>query len=479
MAKFATRYVAAPVVLLLGARVIWGLEAGRRLDRVYGELRAAGVPLETKNFLEPVLPDQSNALVPVLHAIGALELTEAERGLVSGEGKSLSMPYETEYTAGEEAQLDGIFARMGPAFGDLDRAMAVPEAQWGPGLKSAAGGSGGMDEGVLSSPEVYEEVRFLAHATVLAARRAHERGDDSACLHGLEQSLALARITDANPTLYGHETAIGIRTETALGVQQFLGDLRIDGADRAAAERLVEAFGDDRSVQQSEVRAFQFELAYHRDTLPTEAPLSSSWLLKPLVDTTVARLLEMDASLLPAAAAPIYDAHLLPKLGPTPPGALSDMVLPPLNGVMETFERAMILQSRHLADGRATAVLLAARMFEEERHRQAQGVSELRGYLGSAPRDPFAKDGSALRYRLDADGPTVWSVGEDGVDNHGHLARSAGRVRIRYSQRDLVYGAAWMDAMKAGSEEARGAAGHGGAAAKGVSGGAVTRQPSR
>ncbi|HVS70979.1 MAG TPA: hypothetical protein VHQ47_06970 [Phycisphaerae bacterium] len=471
LVAFATRYVLAPVAVLLAVRLIWGYEAARQLDATYAELRAEGVPLETKAFLEPVLPAERNALAPVMAAIGHLRLTEEERDLIGGAGRGSSMPYETQYTAADDAELDRIFAGMGQTFGDVDRAMALPEAQWNTEVAGSEGfGSSGGREAR------YDDVRFLAHAMVLAGRRAHERGDDGGCLHALEESLALARIMDADPTLFGHETAIGIRTQAAMGAQRFLGDLRIDGSDRAAAAELVKEFGEDRAVQQAQVRAFQYELAYHRDSLPTEGPLCSSWLLRPLMDTTVVRILELDASMLPAAASPIYDTRLLPKLTPAPTGALSDMVLPPLNGVMESFERAMILQARHLADARATAVLLAARMYEQEQHREAQDVRELRGYLAAAPLDPFAKGGVALHYRLDPTGPTVWSVGENGVDDHGRLTRSAGRVRMRYGQPDLVYGAAWTEALKRAAATRDAAPG---ARGKAVTGGAATTRPSR
>ena len=48
------------------------------------------------------------------------------------------------------------------------------------------------------------------------------------------------------------------------------------------------------------------------------------------------------------------------------------------------------------------------------------------------PGDIFADPPLPLQYRLDAGGPTVWSVGKDGVDDHAQAAK----------EKDFVFGAA-------------------------------------
>src|SRR5690606_12776679 len=66
----------------------------------------------------------------------------------------------------------------------------------------------------------------------------------------------------------------------------------------------------------------------------------------------------------------------------------------------------------------ATVAALAAMRFRADRGHLPTTLEELTPtYLGEVPRDPFAR--APLRYRVEADGFVVYSVGEDGTDDGG------------------------------------------------------------
>jgi hypothetical protein len=82
---------------------------------------------------------------------------------------------------------------------------------------------------------------------------------------------------------------------------------------------------------------------------------------------------------------------------------------------------------------RAAGLLLASRLYVVQHGTPPTRLADLAAILSAKfPVDPFAGGQQLLHYRLDAEGPTVWSVGHDGVNNQGDTTQ------------DLVYGAATM-----------------------------------
>ncbi len=101
-----------------------------------------------------------------------------------------------------------------------------------------------------------------------------------------------------------------------------------------------------------------------------------------------------------------------------------------------------------LSDSAAEAMLLAAQIYRQENAQFPESAANLvPGLLPAVPVDPFTKDHQPMHYRLDPGGPTVWSVGEDGIDGLGIVGFGAsGTRRDRSLQVDRIYGAAWNDA---------------------------------
>ena len=114
-------------------------------------------------------------------------------------------------------------------------------------------------------------------------------------------------------------------------------------------------------------------------------------------------------------------------------------------------ERAPELHARCISDSRAAALLLAARLHAARHGTLPQAASELvPGELTQLPVDPFTRPRAPLRFRLDPQGVTVWSLGANGTDEAAAvLFDEFGRKRRRWGDGkpadspDIVYGAAW------------------------------------
>src|SRR5262249_38411305 len=75
-------------------------------------------------------------------------------------------------------------------------------------------------------------------------------------------------------------------------------------------------------------------------------------------------------------------------------------------------------------------------------------------FLPEVPVDPFTTNHTPLRYRVDASGPTLWSVGQNQTDEGGMVRfNSSGDKATRWDNQraeatpDIVFGAGWTHAV--------------------------------
>jgi hypothetical protein len=79
---------------------------------------------------------------------------------------------------------------------------------------------------------------------------------------------------------------------------------------------------------------------------------------------------------------------------------------------------------QRLAERRLLQTDLALRMFHRDNGRWPALLDELvPAYLPAAPVDSYS--GQQFRFRIDGEDFVLYSVGQDGIDNGGHLGNSA------------------------------------------------------
>jgi hypothetical protein len=436
-------YLLFPAALVAATRLLWGLESAHRLDRTRAALRAQSVPTDIRDFAGPEIPDDQNALAPLLDTMNTVSLSTADEHLVNGYDVPNPV-YEADYTPAQLADIDRILASLQPLFESIDAAAARPAARWNPAFYDPA-----APWLTIRSRSPLTFLRTCAKIATLAARRDLVRHDTRAFFHHVEQVFTLARIADGNPTLLGHLITVSIRSLAAQALEHFLLALDLAPADAPAARALLHALLDEASARAAHTRAFQWEVAAMPLYARAELPAMKSWVLQPLADHQLNTLTCDYAAYLPAAASPAYDPALFP---PAPSSADNPLAqLCPLPGQAgPSFGRTLLLYHRALADTRAAAILLAARLYLLENGRPAQSLADLAPLLPAPPADPFSTAGAPLHYRLDppaAPGtppaPTVWSIGENALDDNAAFRPLADPHRQRYEQPDITYGAAW------------------------------------
>ena len=83
---------------------------------------------------------------------------------------------------------------------------------------------------------------------------------------------------------------------------------------------------------------------------------------------------------------------------------------------------------RHEALQAALVISLALQWYYHEHKTFPETLQPLVGrYLEEIPLDPFGKPGDRMHYRSDGNNATVWSIGDDGIDNGGDVAGKSPR----------------------------------------------------
>jgi hypothetical protein len=309
-----------------------------------------------------------------------------------------------------------------------------------------------------------DRLRLLEDLCAVSSVVAHIEGHDDEALAHLERLFAIDRILLAHPSIAAHNLALIARARVVAVLERIAPELEFERpgvgaatrpASPAAAKRLIAALLDDTSfrAQLDQAAAFQVAALCGEPTPLDERPAllrpeqagMTNWFLRPiLVDE---RRRALDASTRWRAIIR-SDSFELARQSPYFPTdfRLARVSTAASNTFSIQWARLTFGHFRALADARAAAVLLAARLAALDRGSPpATAESFVPALLPVAPIDPFAADGRPLRYDLGPLGVTVWSVGADGTDDGATVSRMfRGR---NADQPDLVYGAGWRSSL--------------------------------
>lgn len=427
-----------PAALLLIARLLWGLEANRRLDQLRGELRAANIPYTPDAWGGRPVPDDQNAIIPLLHALAACTVTDEEiqalfAGVPGADYRGSDSP-----TLAPVVKVDALLARLAPAFADLESAAARPSVAW--------------PRELLSDSEEVAEANHLSNADKLVdclyalADRARDRHDGVAVYHAVLDIFTLATLLDSRHTYDAHLAAIHVRIGAAAAAERLTLDLPLTADTLPLARALLGALTDP-AFNGALLRSIEAHIAFLPNAIHEGQFDYSSWPLQPLATTELVRASRYQLRVLHAATASISypDIHRdlpYPAMGDGPLDYITHVAS--LHNSMSPvlFE----FHDRALTDSRATALLLAAEMFLHDHNRYPTSAEAATLLPPGASIDPFSPDHHFLSYRLDPAGPTVWSVSKNGTDEGGPIPTIRHGHIFRWDQPDATYGAAWRAA---------------------------------
>ena len=427
-----------PLLALMALRLIWGWEASHRLAKVIAQLKAEGVQFEPPAVNTPEDQDPQATL---LKAVQAISLSSEERDLLSwGDDRASDDLHWNETHMG---QIRAIVERNSPAFSWIDKAAFLS----------------GAPHKLPSNSDV-DGVFNLCHLLYASALVAHEDHRDLESLLALHRVLVASRIFDQNRRLYCHVNAMALRAGLAAGgLERLDGPLVLQNELQIQQARaLLLELNDMKQFQAAAPGAWDGEIAHTKDWFERQLGLDAWWILPLRTDEEARDLLGERHACAGTWLSdwPSATSYFSSASQPLPLGIsnLQDITIR-LSMDQGTAEEFMRRHFRAAAQSRASAILLAARLYEHTHGRLPDALSELvPDLLPETPVDPFSPRGDPLRYRKDLDGPTVWSVGENGTDDGGITQFDPdgkkkprwGAYPISRDQLDLIFGAAWTHA---------------------------------
>ena len=413
-------------LLVLAARVVWGVLAEQRLEATIAEYRAKGEPMRVEDFAAAEVADADNAALLYKQAVAALpanyplELWLLERSCWRREDWR---PFESVYAE--------CVAQHSEALNLVSQATALPAVDWGLRLKSPV-----VRTGVPNMAGYREMGRVLA----IAACDTHCRGEEALALRRLHEAVILGdRLNEQQPFLIVHLVGAAIRNLAYQAIEFHGHELAIaaDEPARQEAEALLKTLLDDEHVYEHYQQAIYYERLFCIDTSEvlyykphliqgsaSGAAMGfagSSYVFRPMLLMQAARSVDF-YDVRTSYAEPFdhkaFDRYKTLDL----PNAINVQLLltlaPALGGTKD-------MSASSLARRRMAAVALALRMYELDHGVKAPDLASLTpDYLPQTPIDPFDPEGKPIRYLPDVERPRLYSVNENHVDDEGKIILS-------------------------------------------------------
>ncbi len=446
------------VVLLLviaaGVRWWWGMHATTLLRTEIEKYRAAGQPVFPEDFGTEPVPDNENSVVLLRRAVAALTLTDMQRTLV---GDLSSNP---RLIAQHRDEVTQIIAVSRDSLELAHQARSLPGVDWG--IRR------------LDLDTSFQD-RFSAHGELIqlllvSAVDAHNGRHQSRALELLLDAIGASERVGKNSTMLGALIHQGALRRTALTIETIAPTIllestpanEVNGASSRTGRQLgavITALLDGRTVQSELVRTIYGERTNDLDCIrkvmgdPSYCGLrdtaggtgdrgdATPWYpLGPMYTLDVVRMLRHTTQRAQAAGAPNWPSaeQFLPPPRDRPRGlkgltrGLSMLRIPSFfSGVGDLYHT--------LAASRMAAIALAIRQFELATGNRPESLDMLvPEYLPRVPIDPFAADGSPIRYRPVQKPPVQYSVGPDGADDAGQYILDE-QGEVDHKARDIPF----------------------------------------
>ena len=392
-------------LLTLALRLSWGWHAARKLDRQVAQLRARGEPVWAADLNLPRVPNEENAFHVQLQAAGA-----TVPGVDSPRSSNLTYRDYPPYPGPWMSLAASSETAHGQVFRLARRARQLTGVQIrGDQLPSPI---------IQASITHLNSLRHFANILADGSTYMHVHGNDAEAVDRALDLLHLPRSLRHDPILISHLIAIGIDALACASIQSMAPGLRASegSIERQKVRELIARLLDERDLWDGLRRGIEAERVVHADAIRWRG--DGAWLLKPAVDLQIVRTNDhFDIAL--AAARQRNKPATLAALAPweremenarplfltAPPTAAASPTVPRFSRWFRpepmTMTRFFETFYRTLAERRATAVSLAARLYYLDHGRWPDRLDELvPKYLPALPADPFHDDGRPFGYTI-------------------------------------------------------------------------------
>lgn len=427
------------VLVMAAIRLLWGLEADRRLRATLGEFRAAGQPVTVAD-IEAMLGD--------------VEYGDNAAPMLIQAGEALAIPNPNEPSIDDYLNPDTVAASIDEvgrllsaneaALSLFHQAVKRPKALWPPGFVAEAASPGA---------QYFSAQRHLAKLLSVEMHYEFQRGDHAAAIRSFHAGLRHADAINDHPTILHLMVGQAIEALYLSMLQDIVPILMVEGKQiggvsdevapvrRAQIRDLIDHLMDENRPRDQAIGAalggralalFWHERARSLGRSAVTGPnnLLPDWvhsaLFGPLYTLDRRQQMIGKSALHCAVSSPSWPegrecldevnwkALPLERLL-HPERYMFQFANKPMN-----LERNIaVLHFRRVAKRRLAATALAIRLYELDHTNRPAELSDLAAdYLPVVPLDPFASD-SAIQQAFTNAGHVLYSIGEDGVDDYG------------------------------------------------------------
>jgi hypothetical protein len=435
----------SPILAFLALRLIWGYEANHRLADLIADLRKANIPMEVPGS---EMRTQIDPTLPLAKALSALSLNHAEEDLIDG-SKRANTEDGLHFSDAQKPDVDRIIQKNVPAFRLIDAAdqSSIPKGQH-------------LPVGHLTV------ARALGNVLRAAAVTAHDNHDDAAALLDIWRIVVISQCVDTSRDEISHLIAAALRARADEAIEQIESTMRISELDetKTRAQKLLEALIGMDAFCKNASAAYDEEFR-SSDSNYFKTVGIPGWWIRPLYLDEESRTLQMMLEQRKLTLADSWSEMVAPRASysyfASPPNLERTIVF--ISGGFTPTYRYMTMHFRAIAFSEAAASLLASRLYQSAHAKLPESFNQLvPDFLPATPTDPYSGNHAPMHLRLDPDGPTIWSVGENGTDEGGIVRfDSSGNKGSRWENTrsdatpDIVFGAAWIHAKPSAAPATR------------------------
>ncbi len=268
---------------------------------------------------------------------------------------------------------------------------------------------------------------------------------DAEAVEDIRDILTISRALQSQPSTISNLVAEGLddlasdlsmRITTTLSISEGSADMRNTGVSRSTLRALCDELLDDAERRRALKESLQWERMEGVDAIEHVGKERWSYRFTLMNREAIEMMNAFNAPLVAATCENWPAADAQQKHAP----AVSEKFL--LASIFSASRDRPVLQFFWcMTWRRAAATILALRSYAVDHDGNWPAyLSELvPKYLSSLPADPFATSGPPLKY-LAGSPPAVYSVGKDGIDNHGDRTGSmSDGAYNRYRSPDVVF----------------------------------------
>lgn len=412
------------LMALVAMRVAWDQSVEQRLGEIARQAGARGEPFYPEDFRQRPIPDDQNAMVPLMAAADQL----AKERIIVPRALDLS---PAQVTALDLPAIDQLVAQCQGELQLIRRARSRTKSVF-----AGAPTSRDLSHKLPHASEYSNASRILA----LAASEQRANGNDGEALQYIRDILFLEDALErAAPSYTNAVLGSSMSSRATSLIAQVAMDPQISETGKAVTRdqvrELIEILLNEQDLQRCSVQGCYLERMAVVCNLQSKLDPDMNWINMPSFEADAISLVETCNSL--AQGCQQLDFQTAQKkYKPLRQSYRMEGYVRPIYLTCGDPQRIVYDYFRALADRRMAATMLAIKLYSADHEGKLPvTLAELvPNYLPAVPLDPFDPSHHTIQYLPQHNPPVLYSVGYDGKDDS-----RLGMPLSRWEQMDVIY----------------------------------------